>query len=57
MPFRSKRQQRWAFANKKKFAKSWAKKTKKAGGFKRLPERAACPKGAAGKACRARRRK
>ena len=36
MPFKSKAQQRWAFANKKKFAKRWAKKTKN---IKSLPKR------------------
>jgi hypothetical protein len=54
MPFRSKRQARFLFANKPKLAKKWAKKY---GGYKNKPERAKCPKGAAGKACRARRRK
>jgi hypothetical protein len=38
--FVSKRQQRWAFANKMEFARRWARRTKKQpGGFKRLPER------------------
>jgi len=35
MPFKSKAQARWAFANKKKFAKKWAKITN----FKSLPKR------------------
>ena len=35
MPFRSKAQQRWAFANRKRFAKRWAHKTT----FKGLPKR------------------
>lgn len=35
MPFISKRQQRWAFANKKPFAKRWAKETPS---FAALPE-------------------
>jgi hypothetical protein len=39
MPFRSKAQQRFAFATKQPWAKKWAKKTKAAGGFKSLPER------------------
>ena len=39
MPFRSKRQWRWAFANKKKFARRWARNTKKSrkGGYSSLP--------------------
>ena len=36
MPFKSKAQQKWAFANKKKFAKRWARMTN----FKSLPKRA-----------------
>lgn len=36
MPFVSRRQQRWAFANKKPFAKRWAKETPS---FAALPER------------------
>lgn len=35
MPFLSKRQARWAFANKKPWAKKWAKVTN----FKSLPAR------------------
>ena len=36
MPFRSRAQARWAFANKKKWAKKWADHTS---GWKSLPER------------------
>jgi hypothetical protein len=36
MPFLSRRQQRWAFANKKRFARRWAKETPS---FAALPER------------------
>jgi len=36
MPFRSKAQWRWAFANRKRFAKKWARKTRS---FKSLPAR------------------
>lgn len=41
MPFRSKSQWRWAFANKKKFARRWARKTPggKVKRFRRLPAR------------------
>jgi len=35
MPFRSKAQEKWAFANKKPFAKKWAKMTNQ----KSLPKR------------------
>ena len=35
MPFKSKRQMRWMFANKPKMAKRWAKKTPD---IKSLPE-------------------
>jgi len=38
MPFKSKAQQRWMFANKPRMAKRWAKETKS---FKRLPEKVA----------------
>jgi hypothetical protein len=34
MPFKSKKQWRWAFANKKAFARKWAHQTKS---YKRLP--------------------
>lgn len=37
MPFKSKKQWRWAFANKKKWAKDWAKETKKS--YKSLPSK------------------
>lgn len=42
MPFRSRKQWRWAFANKKKFAKRWAHATPggKITRFRRLPTRA-----------------
>lgn len=36
MPFKSKAQMRWMFANKPKMAKKWAKETKNE---KALPER------------------
>ncbi|AEG14708.1 hypothetical protein Desku_1121 [Desulfofundulus kuznetsovii DSM 6115] len=36
MPFKSKRQWRWAFATKQPWAREWAEKTKS---FKALPER------------------
>jgi hypothetical protein len=36
MPFKSKAQQKWAFANKKSWAKLWAKHTKN---IKSLPKR------------------
>lgn len=36
MPFKSVRQMKWAFANKKPWAQEWADKTPKTG----LPERA-----------------
>lgn len=39
MPFRSKAQQRWAFATHQPFAQKWADQTKAGGGFKRLPKR------------------
>lgn len=37
MPFKSKRQQKWAFANKKSFAKKWAHATGE-GGSKKHPK-------------------
>lgn len=41
MPFRSKAQQRWAFATHQPFAKEWADMTKaQPGGIRGLPERA-----------------
>ena len=36
MPFKSKRQRRWMYANKPKMAKDWEKETPKG---KKLPER------------------
>lgn len=36
MPFKSKRQMRWAYATGKRWASTWSKHTKNA---KRLPER------------------
>jgi hypothetical protein len=36
MPFRSKKQWRWAFVTKKPWARRWARETKS---FKRLPRR------------------
>jgi hypothetical protein len=36
MPFKSKAQRRWMFANKPKMAKRWAKETPKG---KRLPDK------------------
>ena len=41
MPFKSKTQSRWAFANKKKFAKKWAKITN----YKKLPKKKKRKKG------------
>lgn len=38
MPFRSRKQWGWAFANKKPWAKGWANETK--GGRKSLPNQA-----------------
>jgi len=38
MPFKSKAQAKWMFANKPEMAKEWAAKTKS---IKRLPERKA----------------
>lgn len=42
MPYRSRKQWGWAFANKKKFAKRWARETPgpSKGKMKRLPARA-----------------
>jgi hypothetical protein len=37
MPFKSKKQWRWAFVNKKSFARKWAHKT---ASFKALPKTA-----------------
>jgi hypothetical protein len=36
MPFKSKKQAKWMFANKPKMAKEWASKTKS---FKKLPNK------------------
>lgn len=37
MPFRSKKQWKWAFANNKKFAKKWAHETVRS--YKALPSK------------------
>ena len=41
MPFKSKAQQRWMFANKPEMAKEWASETRN---LKRLPEKASSSK-------------
>lgn len=38
MPFASQAQARWAFANKKKWARKWGHKTRLAGGIDKLPQ-------------------
>jgi hypothetical protein len=60
VPFRSKKQARLMFAKHPKIAKRWVKESKRKGKkhpIKSLPTYKACAKGAAGKACRARKRK
>lgn len=52
MPFKSKAQERWAFATNQTFAKEWADKTPN---FARLPEKKA--KGKAAESGRKRKRR